>query len=77
MVGRKSHPVYEQLSPIEGAKAGWLRIAKANYAQQLVFHRVSDRDGVGELLCRVDTIVVADWDIGRRSAAGHLPREAR
>jgi len=52
-----------------------LRLAEPNHTEQLVVNRVGNRHGVGELLRRVDAVMVADRDVGRRCAAGRLPRE--
>ncbi len=52
--------MHEQLSPVEGTQVGRRRVAQADDAQQLVVDRVGNRDGVGELLGRVDAVATAD-----------------
>ena len=65
VVRREPHAVDQKLSSVERAEVRWQRIPESNDAEQLVVGRIGDRHRIGELLGRVDAVVVADGDVGR------------
>ena len=65
VVRREAHAVHEDLAPVEGREVAGLRIAQPNDAEKTVCRWVDHRDRVGELLGRVDAVVVADGNVRR------------
>ena len=55
----------ENLTLVERAEIGRLRIAQSDHAEELVIDRIGHRDRVRELLRGVKAVVMADRDIGR------------
>src|ERR1700687_2171354 len=72
MIWRKAHAMHEQLTFVERTQDGRQGIAEANHANQRVIDGICDGDVVGKLFGGVDTILVADWDIGIGGGAGSL-----
>ena len=77
VVGREAHAVHQHLALVERAEVAGLRIAEADDAEQLVVDRIGHRDGVGELLGRVDAVAMAHRDIRIGRRAGRLPGPSR
>src|SRR5258707_3871346 len=75
MIGRKSHPVHQQLPSIEWAEISRRRVTKANGAEHLIVGRINDRHGVGELVRRVETVAMTYRDVWRVRSAGSLSRK--
>src|SRR5262245_6242288 len=74
MIRRKSHPVHQQLPPVERTEISRWRIAKANDAEQLVVDGINDRHGIGELVRRVETVAMTNRDVWRVRGARSLSR---
>src|SRR3546814_10836861 len=55
--------MHQHLAAIERAEVAGLGIAAPDDAEQLVVGRIGDRNGVGELLGRIDAVVMADRPI--------------
>ena len=72
MIRRKSHPVHQQLPPVERTEISRRRIAKANDPEQLVVDGINDRHGVGELVRRVEAVAMTYRDVWRVRGAWSL-----
>src|SRR6516162_8205174 len=72
MIRRKSHPVHQQLPPVERTDISRRRIAKANDPEQLVVDGINDRHGVGELVRRVEAVAMTYRDVWRVRGAWSL-----
>ncbi|ENN86844.1 hypothetical protein RHSP_31569 [Rhizobium freirei PRF 81] len=75
MIRREAHAVNQNLSLVKGAEVAGLGIAELDDAQQLVIDGVGHRDSVGELLGRIDPVLVADRDVGVRCGSRCLTCE--
>jgi hypothetical protein len=65
MVGRKPHPMHQQLSLVERTEIGGRRVAEGEHADELVIHRIDDRHRVRELVGRIESVPMADGEIRR------------
>src|SRR5262245_22858056 len=72
MIRGKSHPVHQQLPPVERTEISRRRIAKANDPEQLVVRGINDRHGVGELVRRVEAVAMTYRDVWRVRGAWSL-----
>src|SRR5262249_19613218 len=77
MIRRKSHPMNQQLPPVERAEISRRRVAKANDAEQLVVDGINDRHGVGELVRPVEAVAMTYRDVWRVRGAWSLSRKRR
>ena len=77
MIRREAHTMHQQLSTVERTQIPRRRVAQTDDAHERVAGRVSDRDGVRELLGRVDAIAMADRHIGVGARARGLSRPGR
>src|SRR6202035_5610745 len=64
----------ENLSLVERTEIAGLGIAELDHAKQLVVDGIGDGHGVGELLGRVEAVVMADRNVGNRRRARRLSR---
>ena len=72
MIGRKPHAVHQQLALVERTEIGRQRIAKADGANELVVDGIGDGNGVRELFGGIDSILMADGNVGIGSGRGRL-----
>ena len=65
MIRRITPAMDENLTLVERAEIGRLRIPQLDHAQEIVIDRVRHRDRIRELLRRRDAVVMADRDVRR------------
>ena len=76
-VGRETHAVHQHLPFVERTEVRRLRLAEPDHAEELVRHRIRHRHGIRELLRGVDTIAVAQGNVGRGGGERRLTSERR
>ena len=65
--------MHQNLTLVERAEVRWAWIAQLYDAKQLVVDGIGHRDRVRKLLRRVDTVMVADGNVGVAGGARRLP----
>jgi hypothetical protein len=76
-IGREAHAMDQHLPLVERAEVHRLRIAEADDAEQLVVSRVNYGNRIGELLGRINPVLVADGNVGIASCERRLACEGR
>ena len=69
--------MHQQLPVVERTQIAWRGVTQADDAEKGVARRIRDRDGVRELLCRVDAVMMADRHVRRGRRIGGLASPRR